>query len=63
MNKLLKAASFLLYLLSVFVFFFAGMAYAGVSGAGQGLAGGAVVFMHVVAFGRAALFVRYSLLS
>ncbi len=59
MKKLIKPASLLLYLLSLLVFFLAGMVYAGVSGVakGQGLAGGAIVLGYGVMFGIIALVV------
>ena len=46
MNKLLKPASLLMYLLVILVFLLAEMTIAGASGVakGQGLAGGAIVF-------------------
>ena len=50
MNKLIKPASLLLYLLVILVFFMVGMTIAGVSGVadGQGLAGGAILFFYGV---------------
>ena len=45
MKKLFQPSSLLLYFLTIFIFFFAGMLVAGLTGAakGQGLAGGAIV--------------------
>lgn len=50
MNKLIKPACLLLYLLSILVFFFVGASGAGILGLaeGQGLAGGAIIFMYGV---------------
>ena len=50
MNKLLKPASLLMYLLVILVFLLAGITIAGASGVakGQGLAGGAIVFFYGV---------------
>ncbi len=50
MNKLLKPACLLMYLLVILVFFIAGMTFAGVFGVaeGKGLAGGAIVFFYGV---------------
>ncbi|MBK9257547.1 MAG: hypothetical protein IPM42_18965 [Saprospiraceae bacterium] len=47
-NQMLKPYSFLLYLLALLTFFFIGMSYAGIVGAGknQGLAGGAIVVVY-----------------
>ena len=48
MKKIFKPASFLLYILSLIIFFVIGASIAGVTGAaeGQGLAGGAIVFFY-----------------
>ncbi|HEX5025680.1 MAG TPA: hypothetical protein VFV68_10425 [Agriterribacter sp.] len=52
MNKLLKPACLLLYLLSVMVFFCTGMWYVAISGMAknQGLAGGAIVLFNGLIF-------------
>jgi len=57
MKKLIKPASLILYILAFIFFFFAGMLYVSWSGAaeGQGLAGGAIVFMNGLLFGFLAL--------
>ncbi len=48
MKKLLKPAALLFYLLSILVFFLLGMSLAGITSAvaGQGLAGGAILFFY-----------------
>ena len=50
MKKLVKPACLLLYFLSILVFFFVGASGAGFLGLaeGQGLAGGAIIFMYGV---------------
>jgi uncharacterized protein YacL len=67
MNRFIKPVSLIFYLLSILVAFFIGSAFAGFSGAadGQGLAGGAIVFMYGIMFAFSgliiALFVVYYL--
>jgi hypothetical protein len=67
MNRFIKPVSLIFYLLSMLLAFFIGMAFASISGAadGQGLAGGAIVFMYGIMFAFAtfiiALFVVYYL--
>lgn len=66
MKKLFQPSSLLMYVLSILIFFFAGMLYAGLTGAakGQGLAGGAIVigygFMTACCAFIAAIFAAYN---
>jgi hypothetical protein len=57
MKKLVKGSSFLLYSLSILVFFFVGVFYVMISGAaeGQGLAAGAIVIGNGIIFASIAL--------
>lgn len=59
MKKFVKPYAIVLYLFSFMVFFMAGMLYTGITGAaeGQGLAGGAIVFMNGLSFAVAAFIV------
>lgn len=60
-NKLLKPASFLLYFLSLIVFFLGGMFYARFMDVakGQGLAGGAIVLSYGLGFAFIALIIAF----
>ena len=59
MNNFFKPANLLFYFLFSFLFFFAGLSYAGLTdaGEGQGLAGGAIVLGYGVAFAFGAFIV------
>lgn len=61
MKKFFKPASLLFYFLMILVFFFAGVYYAGITGAaeGQGLAGGAIVLGYGVISAFIALFISF----